>query len=174
MTSTLRHRQWRLAAAATQPRCAGGRSPEWVLTVLVSRTPETGMRASRSEQAERARDGRLLFPGRDLEAQQSTTSMELHTRTRRQEPLGSARTWRDPSLKAAREAAGGAGDGGAEAKLERTALRRTSAGRLAAAVRLAVVDDTVRSVSVTPRGVLGIAMLAVLNLVVVMLTRRRK
>ncbi len=59
--STLRHGRWQLAAAATQPRRAGGRSPQWVLAVLVSKTlGTTSVQASRGEQSEKTNGGATL------------------------------------------------------------------------------------------------------------------
>ncbi len=167
--STLRHGRWQLAAAATQPRRAGGRSPQWVLAVLVSKTLETSVQASRMEQSEKARGGVTLYTGRDLEDQPCATCMEKCSRRQGRETLGPAVALRDPSLEAASETAEGVGDGGAGARQRRAVLERGSARKTAAAARLAFVVDTVRRVSGSPRGKSRVVSDAVLALAVAVL-----
>ncbi len=126
--STLRHGRWQLAAAATQPRRAGGRSPQWVLAVLVSRTLEmTSVQASRVEQsAERTHGGGTLCTERAL------WDLLLPVETRAAPGLRSAE---------------------AEVNLPLAALRKMAEKVPAATARLVSADDTAHRVAGTQWGV---------------------
>jgi hypothetical protein len=141
-------------------------SPQWVLTVLVSESLETSMSALRVELVERARSVWTLFPGLDLEAQRNTAELELHMVTIPRVALMTALTRKGWSSQMAETNARGVVDEGAEACPRLSALRSTVARRLAVAIRLAAVGNTVHSASGTLLGETGMTMLAITPLVV--------